>query len=45
MISLFIEYDERHKSKWLSFMAELSEFSSEIIGLWPRANLSTVFLF
>jgi len=27
MISLFIEYDEGHKSKWLSFVVELSEFS------------------
>jgi hypothetical protein len=33
MISLFVEYDERHKSNWLSFMDELSEFSSEIIDL------------
>jgi hypothetical protein len=33
MISLFIEYVEGHKSNWLSFMDELSEFSSEIIDL------------
>lgn len=39
MISLFIEYVERHKSNCLSFMDGLSEFSSEIIDLWPRAIL------
>jgi hypothetical protein len=27
MISLFIEYDKRHKSNWLNFVVELSEFS------------------
>ena len=44
MISLFIEYDERHKSNWLTFIDELSEFSSEIIDLWPRDTLNIFFL-
>jgi len=44
MISLFIEYVERHKSKCLSFMYEISEFSSEIIDLWPKAILNIFFL-